>query len=119
MNVLILRRAEADLKRIEEHIEIDNPSAARTTIRRIRKRCLDLAGFSHQGRPAGGGRRGLVIAGTPYLAIYRISRDEVQVLPFSTADGGGPDRVPPSRSRSMKAGEHGRRRCEKILSGRA
>ena len=38
MNVRILRRAGADLYRIEEHIEIDNPAAARTTIRRIRGR---------------------------------------------------------------------------------
>ena len=80
MNVRILGRAEADLNRIEEHIEIDNPAAARTTIRRIRKRCLDLADFPHQGRPAGASLRELVIAGTPYLAVYRVVGDEVRVL---------------------------------------
>jgi toxin ParE1/3/4 len=80
MSVRILRRAEADLRRIKDYIEIDNPAAARAIIRRIRERCLDLADFPHQGRPAGGGLRELVIAGTPYLAIYRIAGDEVRIL---------------------------------------
>jgi addiction module RelE/StbE family toxin len=80
MKVRIMRRAEGDLRRIARYIEIDNPTAARAVVERVLERCADLADFPQQGRPAERGRRELVVTGTPYLAVYRIVGDEVQVL---------------------------------------
>ena len=80
MKVRILRRAEADLLSIYRYIASDNPPAARSLTRHIRERCLGLADFPEQGRPASGGLRELVIAGTPYIAVYRIAGDTVRVL---------------------------------------
>lgn len=75
-----MRGAEADLRRITNHIRVDNPNAARAMVERILERCADLADFPEQGRTVGGRRRELVVAGTPYLAVYRLVGDEVQIL---------------------------------------
>ena len=80
MRVRTLPGARHDLRQTAEYVAIDNPTAARALIRRIQGRLRDLAVFPRQGRPAGADRRELVIAGTPYVAIYRIAGNEVQVL---------------------------------------
>ena len=73
--------AAADLVRIDEWL-VENRSAdlALKTIRAIRKRAQWLEDFPHGGRPSAGGLRILRVRGTPYLILYRISADAVDVV---------------------------------------
>ena len=80
MRLRLTPRARHDLRRIATFIALDNPTAARTVVERILDRCAGLADFPQQGRPAERGRRELVIAGTPYIAVYRVADDEVHIL---------------------------------------
>jgi plasmid stabilization system protein ParE len=73
-------RVEADLRNIEDYIALHNPPAASAMAQRIVDRIRTLGDFPAQGRPVSRRLRALVIAGTPYLAFYRIARNEVIVL---------------------------------------
>lgn len=65
---------------IASHIALDNPAAARAVVQRVQARIRDLAVFPEQGRATLRGLRELVITGTPYLAVYRVSETEVLIL---------------------------------------
>lgn len=73
--------AVEDRSRIFDYIEQDNPRAAATVDDRIREQAGMLAKFSESGRPGRiEGTRELVIAGTPYIAAYRILGDTIRIL---------------------------------------
>jgi toxin ParE1/3/4 len=80
MRVRYSARARQDLRDIFAYIQLDDPAAAEGVPQRVDQRVGGLADFPRQGRPASAGRRELVIAGMPYLAVYRIVGDEVQVV---------------------------------------
>jgi len=73
--------AADDLRRICERIERDNPDAARRVARTIYDGCGRLKDFPHSGRVSYRvpGRRELVFAGLPYIAVYRVTDDTVQI----------------------------------------
>lgn len=72
--------AIADLERIARYIRRDNPIAAREVVDRLYSGCGALAQFPRRGR-AGRmkGRRELVFDGLPYIAVYRVRRDAVEI----------------------------------------
>jgi plasmid stabilization system protein ParE len=80
LKVRTLPSADADLRHIAVYVATDNPAAARELVARIQERIRTLADFPAQGRPVSRQRRVLAIAGTPYLAFYRIAKGEVIVL---------------------------------------
>ncbi len=70
--------AVEDLERIYQHIEKDNPTAARETVKAIYEGCGALSRFPHLGRPGRmSGRRELVFF--PYVAIYQVKEHAVEI----------------------------------------
>ena len=73
--------ALADREAIFDYIEADSPRAAVAVDDRIQARVEGLAHFPEMGRVGRvEGTRELVIAGTPYIAAYRIAGDAVRIL---------------------------------------
>lgn len=86
MKVVYHRGALRDLDSIFNYIANDNAAAADRVIRRIRQVADRLATSPYLGRPGPRGARYLSIPGLPYIAIYRIRADLVQVVAvFHTA----------------------------------
>lgn len=81
MKVVWSRRAAAHLVAIQEHIEHDSQDAARRVAERILE-CVDrLQEQPLMGRPGRvRGTRELVIAGTPYIAPYRVKGDVMEMI---------------------------------------
>ena len=79
-DVVWTQRAKRNLNDIGEYIAQDDPAAAERTVRRIVEKVSSLAFYPLIGR-AGHveGTRELVIANTPYIAVYRI-KERVEVL---------------------------------------
>jgi toxin ParE1/3/4 len=79
--ILWQRQAITDLYDAQAYIRTQNPEAARSTIDRIEKVINQLQSFPMSGRP---GRRPntreLVITRTPFIVIYRVSEDFVEIL---------------------------------------
>ena len=73
--------AAEDLERICERIERDNPEAARRVARTIYDGCAKLKDFPHLGRASSRmtGRRELVFATLPYIVVYRVTEQAVEI----------------------------------------
>ena len=73
--------AANDLERICDWIERDSPEAARRVAATIYNGCERLRDFPHLGRESQRmeGRRELVFAPLPYIAIYRIKAGVVEI----------------------------------------
>jgi toxin ParE1/3/4 len=73
--------AEEDALDILRYIAADNPAAAEEVFGQIRAQVGRLAHHPQMGRVGRvEGTRELVIARTPYIAVYRVRSDTVQVL---------------------------------------
>ena len=73
--------AITDRERIFDYIEADNPRAAVSMDDRIQDGIGTLHRFPLSGRSGRvEGTRELVIAGTPYIAAYRIAGDTIRIL---------------------------------------
>ena len=73
--------ARTDLAELVAYIANDNPSAAYRVHEDIRRQTAALAKHPEIGRPGRvRGTRELVVAGTPYVAAYRITGELVTVL---------------------------------------
>ena len=73
--------AHADLAELMTYIATDSPEAAYRVHDEIRTPTGMLASHPDIGRLGRvGGSRELVIAGTPYVAAYRVGRDAVTIL---------------------------------------
>jgi toxin ParE1/3/4 len=81
MKLRWLSPALAQLDRIYEHMSQDSPAAARQVLVRIRRATLKLRSFPDSGR-AGQvpGTRELVVTGLPYLIVYRVTSETVEIL---------------------------------------
>jgi addiction module RelE/StbE family toxin len=79
-----VRWLESALRTLGEHVDYiaeDSPKVARSIVHLIHKAVENLSSFTHLGRPGRvKGTRELVIARTPYVVIYRVKSDEVQIL---------------------------------------
>jgi len=79
--VLWTRGARGDLFAVFDYIARDNPTAADAVLDRVEEvvsRLEDHPGLGRPGRKAG--TRELVLAGLPYVVVYRVRRGAVQVL---------------------------------------
>ena len=69
------------LDRVYEYISQDNPKAARDVFKRIRRSTKNLKRFPELGRYGNvPGTRELLVTGLPYLLVYRINNDTIEIL---------------------------------------
>lgn len=81
MKVAYRARAQADLAAIHDYIRERSPKAAAEVIRRIRIAIDRLKDFPCLGRPGRfPGVRELVVTGLPYIVVYRLERDRVEIV---------------------------------------
>ena len=79
MRVRWTTTADGDLARIVEYIRKDNPAAAKRMAQRIYQGIATLRSFPHSGRIGlAENTRELIFA--PYIAVYEVIDDRVQVL---------------------------------------
>jgi toxin ParE1/3/4 len=73
--------AAEDLERTSEQIERDNPDAAWRVAETIYKACGQLRIFPNMGRASKriGGRRKLKFAPLPYIVVYQVKKDAVEI----------------------------------------
>jgi toxin ParE1/3/4 len=72
--------AAADFAAIVEFIRKQNPSAAERVAHRIYDAVISLAAFPKQGRPGRTkGTRELVFSPLPYVAVYRVKDEAVEI----------------------------------------
>jgi len=73
--------AVEDLERICERIERDNPEAARRVARTIYDSCSRLKDYPYLGRVSSRmtGRRELVFSPWPYIVVYRVTENAVEI----------------------------------------
>ena len=73
--------AANDLEQIARHILRDNPSAARSVVRTVTEGIERLTQFPNLGRSGQvPNTRELVFSSLPYLAIYRVKGEAVEIL---------------------------------------
>jgi len=82
MRIRWTQPAAHDFTQICDYIERHGSSAAaRRVAHSIYERVSTLAEFPERGRPGRmRGTRELVLTGLPYLAVYRLNEDEVEIL---------------------------------------
>ena len=98
MRVIWTDRAAARLSLINETIAEHNPSAAARVVAQIVDRVRGLARFPSKARSGRLRRtRELVIVGTPYVVIYRVRREHIDVLTVLH----GAQKWPPGRKRNQ------------------
>ena len=73
--------AAQDLERICERIERDNPGAATRVARTVYDGCARLKDYPHLGRASSRmeGRRELVFSPLPYIAVYQVTGQAVEI----------------------------------------
>lgn len=73
-------RAAEDLEHIFEYIAKRNQEVARRVVKTIYDGCSALKDSPHIGRPGRlRGRRELVFAPLPYIAVYRVTEEAVEI----------------------------------------
>lgn len=81
MKIKWLRKALRNLEIAYEYIYANDPEAARQTIVRIRDAVAQLEQYPSMGRHGRvAGTRELVIVNTPYLVIYRVKEETIQII---------------------------------------
>jgi toxin ParE1/3/4 len=74
-------RALKDVERIHGYISQFDPQAAKRVVARIEHSISRLAIWPHSGRTGTvAGTRILVVPGLPYVAIYRVRNDDVEII---------------------------------------
>ena len=73
--------AAEDLSRICDRIQVDSPNAAVRVAKVVFGGCERLGDFPYMGRISRvKGRRELVFAPLPYIAVYRVSEHAVEII---------------------------------------
>jgi toxin ParE1/3/4 len=81
MSVRWSPEAADDLERIVDYIKRNNPPAARRVAETIYRRCGDLQVFPERGRQGRiAGTRELVLVPLPYIVVYRVRPDAVEIV---------------------------------------
>jgi toxin ParE1/3/4 len=81
MRIAWTRRATLDLYQVREFLRGVNPAAAERVGERLQSSVAGLARFPESGRAGKvSGARELVMPSLPYLIIYRVRGDRVQIL---------------------------------------
>jgi toxin ParE1/3/4 len=81
VNVDWLPSATYDLEDLRRYIERDDPGSAAVIADRLLNAVETLRDFPRRGRPGSEtGTRELVVARTPYIVIYQIADEVVEIL---------------------------------------
>jgi toxin ParE1/3/4 len=81
MPIVWLPIAVQDIIHIRTYIADHNPQAARKVAQRIDQAVNQLSAMPSMGRPGRVfGTRELVVSGTPYLAVYRVQNNRIEIL---------------------------------------
>jgi toxin ParE1/3/4 len=81
MEIIWRRIALNDLEGIRRYIAQENPMAGTRIRTRIRNAVEQLTDHPHLGRPGRvEGTRELVVAGTPFIVVYRVLEDRLRIL---------------------------------------
>jgi toxin ParE1/3/4 len=81
MKLRWLKKGVASLLAVEQYIADDNPAAARHIADKIETAVNRLAQFPQIGRVGVvEGTRELIVPGTPFLVVYRVTEKEVLIL---------------------------------------
>lgn len=81
MKIKWLRRALQNLEQAHAYISKDDPEAATRTVIKIQAAVSQLGEFPFMGKMGRvEGTRELVITQTPYILIYRVKGDAVEIL---------------------------------------
>jgi toxin ParE1/3/4 len=81
MQVRWTRPATQDLQHIARRIRHDNPAAALRVAKTLYDGCMGLEMFPNRGRLGRiAGTRELVFAPLPYITVYRVNNDVVEIL---------------------------------------
>jgi len=76
-----LRSGRESLRRQIGFITVDNPAAAVRVRRQIRSTVLQLCEYPQSGRVGHvPGTRELVVSGLPYVVVYRVTGDSVEII---------------------------------------
>ena len=80
MNIRWSPEAAADLAGIVDYIRNQNPSGADRVAHRVYDSVMALESFPNRGRPGRiDGTRELVLAPLPFIVVYRVKRDAVEI----------------------------------------
>ncbi|MDB9536067.1 type II toxin-antitoxin system RelE/ParE family toxin [Dolichospermum planctonicum CS-1226] len=81
MQVKWLRRALRNLEQARNYVFQDNPTAAQELIIKIQNAANQLQNYPFMGKNGRvEGTRELIISNSPYILIYRIKEESVEVL---------------------------------------
>jgi toxin ParE1/3/4 len=81
VKIVWLSSALTELDRIHAYISCVNPKAARQVFLRIQRTTRHLSDYPNGGRPGHvAGTRELVVSGLPYLVVYRVTGEAVEIL---------------------------------------
>lgn len=73
--------ASNDLEEIVDYILVDNPSAALNLFETIKQAVEKLQDYPNMGRVGRvSGTRELVITNTPFIVVYRVQNNNVEIL---------------------------------------
>ena len=73
--------AQARIQEIHAYLSLDKPSAANEVAKKIVESAESLRKYPRLGRErTARGIRGLIVAGTPYVLLYRIRRRQIIIL---------------------------------------
>ncbi|MBD2139875.1 type II toxin-antitoxin system RelE/ParE family toxin [Anabaena sp. FACHB-1250] len=81
MQVKWLRRALRNLEQARNYVFQDNPTAAQELILKIQNAANQLQNYPFMGKNGRvEGTRELIISNSPYILIYRVKEESVEVL---------------------------------------
>ena len=81
MNVTFTKAAQADIEEIHRYIAQENPVAAASVVAAIERATTRLSAFPLSGRiGAVETTRELVISKLPFIAVYQITADAVEII---------------------------------------
>jgi len=72
--------AADDLEAIFEYVSKEHPTLAQSTVRLLYETVRSLRGFPQRGRRGEDGTRELVLPRLPYIIVYRVMPEVVEVI---------------------------------------
>jgi len=72
--------AAADLRHISDYLKDRHPAYRQPTMRKLYQAIRSLKEWPHRGRPSEDGTRELLFPPLPYVAVYRVNEQSIEVL---------------------------------------
>jgi toxin ParE1/3/4 len=79
MRIAWAPEARRQVSDIWHYIALDDPRAADRMVTRLAAAIEKLTHFPHLGKPGREGSRELVVAGTPFIVVYRVQNEEIKI----------------------------------------